>query len=94
MFSNEVKKAYHKLVWEQIGERKWNKIRVKYTVHVLRMGTDGPNVRSVIEKFFLDGLVDCGAIPDDNFAYVIGDSSEYYQDKKNPRIEITIIPVE
>jgi len=92
IFSNSVKKEYHKLVWQQIGNLKFDKIKLHYKVFVMRTGTDGPNVRSVIEKFFLDGLVDCGAIVDDNFAYVIGDSSEYFHDRNNPRIEITILP--
>ncbi len=57
-----------------------------------RTGTDGHNIRSVIEKFFLDGLVECGAIKDDSTPkFVVGDyGTSYYMDKDNPRIEITI----
>ncbi len=89
--SNETKKLYHKRVKELIGDNKFNRVKIKYTVYVARKGTDGGNVRSIIEKFFLDGLVECGAIPDDDILHVIGDSSEYFIDLKNPRIEIEII---
>lgn len=90
--SNKVKDHYHKLVASQVGTRKFNKIKLNYKVYVARNGTDGHNIRSVIEKFFLDGLVEMGAIKDDNTQdYVMGDTTSYYLDKENPRIEIEII---
>lgn len=58
-----------------------------------RNGTDGHNIRAVIEKFFLDGLVECGALPDDDISHVLGDTSNYFIDKENPRIEIEIIEI-
>lgn len=92
LVSNKVKDHYHKLVASQVGTRKFNKIKLNYKVYVARNGTDGHNIRSVIEKFFLDGLVEMGAIKDDNTQdYVMGDTTSYYLDKENPRIEIEII---
>jgi len=88
--SNDIKTHYHNLVKEQIGNQKYSKIFIQYRVYMKRKGTDGQNIRAVIEKFFLDGLVKCGAIKDDNFDYVVGDESYYFQDKENPRIEIEI----
>lgn len=88
--SNTVKHHYHNLVSELIGDKKFNRIFIKYKVYVSRKNTDGHNVRAVIEKFFVDGLVECGAIKDDSIDYLIGDSSIYLQDKENPRIEIEI----
>lgn len=92
--SNTVKHHYHELVAEQIKDKKFNKIRLHYRVYVARNGTDGHNIRSVIEKFFLDGLVDHGSIADDNTQeYVMGDTTEYFIDKDFPRIEIEIIEI-
>ena len=89
--SGDVKKRYHELVKKAIGDAKFDKVRIKYTVFIGRRGTDGGNVRSVIEKFFLDGLVECGAIPDDDITHVVGDESHYFIDRDNPRIEIEIV---
>lgn len=90
--SNKIKHHYHDLVKELIGDRKFGKIRLKYDVYLARNGTDGHNVRSIIEKFFLDGLVECGAIPDDSTPkYIPGDDgTDYYMDSENPRMEIEI----
>lgn len=93
LVSNKVKHDYHTMVAEQIGKQKFNKIKLLYKVYAARNGTDGHNIRAVIEKFFMDGLVEAGAIEDDDISHVIGDTSEYYIDKMNPRIEITILPV-
>ena len=94
LVSNKVKEHYHGLVSRALGKQYFNKIKLKYRVYVGRKNTDGHNIRSVIEKFFLDGLVEGGLIKDDSIDYVIGDSSYYFLDKENPRIEITIIPVQ
>lgn len=91
--SNIVKSHYHDLTKEAIGNNKFNKVEIEYRVYVARHGTDGPNVRSIIEKFFLDGLVECKALHDDNTDYVVADRSYYFIDSENPRIEITILEV-
>jgi hypothetical protein len=89
--SNDVKARYHDLTAQAVGKSKFGKIRLVYRVYVARNGTDGSNIRSVIEKFFLDGLVNCGAIKDDDVSHVLGDESHYFIDRENPRIEIDII---
>lgn len=86
--SNKVKSHYHDLVKVAVGGIKLGQINPKYTIYVARKNTDGHNIRAVVEKFFLDGLVECGAIEDDSIDFVKGDSSVYLQDKDNPRIEI------
>ena len=52
---------------------------------------DVGNIHSVVEKYFLDALVELGRIEDDNYQYVIG-ASYYFGgiDKDNPRCEVTI----
>ena len=92
--NKNLKQNQVKISWlEWIGTDKFTKVEIKYTVYVGRRNTDGHNIRAVIEKFFLDGLVECGALPDDSIDYVVGDYSEYLIDKLNPRIEILITEV-
>ena len=91
LLNNKVKHEYHDIVSKLLSGVKFGKIRLLYKVYAGRNGTDGHNIRSIVEKYFLDGLVSCGAIVDDNIQYVLGDTSEYYIDKDNPRMEVTII---
>jgi len=88
---NKVKKHYHKLVAEQVHHRKFNKVHIHYDIYVKRKGTDGGNIRSIIEKFALDGLKQAGIIVDDNINYVKSDSANYFIDSNSPRAEILII---
>lgn len=41
-------------------------------------------------KFVLDGLQKAGVIDDDSWGHVKGFSHEWYVDKANPRIEVTL----
>lgn len=91
--SNKVKAHYHELVDRQLTAKSFRKIRLEYRVFVGRRNTDGHNIRAVIEKFFLDGMVEGSHIKDDSIDYVVGDTSIYGIDKYNPRIEISIIEI-
>ena len=92
MVSNNVKRGYLSVVMPQVGKstKMFRKCHIHYTIYLKRKGTDGGNVRSVIEKFVLDALVKCKVIEDDTFDIVVSDSSEYHIDRNNPRAEITI----
>lgn len=91
MLSNKVKAHYHELVAKQIGDTKLTHgIKLHYKVYAQRNGTDGHNIRAVMEKFICDGLVQCGALEDDSIEFLKGDSSEYFINKENPRIEVEI----
>lgn len=91
LVSNKVKSHYHDLVKDILPAQKFTRIRLEYRVFVGRRNTDGHNIRAVIEKFFLDSLVEGGYIKDDSIDFVLGDTSSYGLDKDNPRIEISII---
>lgn len=65
-----------------------NGFHVEYKVFVGRLGTDGHNVRSAMEKILLDALQHVGLIDDDKYVYT--SASEFYLDRKNPRIEVKI----
>ncbi len=65
-------------------------IHVHYKIFLKRKGSDGGNVRSVIEKYVLDAIKTSGYITDDTADIIVSDSSEYHYDKKYPRAEITL----
>lgn len=88
--NNKVKEHYHNLVKEQLNGESYNKVKVHYKVYLKRRNTDGHNIRSIVEKYALDGLVENKVIVDDSLDYVIGTTSEFFLDKDNPRMEITI----
>lgn len=88
--NNTVKLRYLELIKPQVPKGvRFNKAKVSYKVYC-KNTIDGGNVRSVIEKYFLDSIKDCGLIIDDNIKYIVGDDSLYFIDKENPRIEITV----
>ena len=64
-------------------------IHVHYKIYLKRKGSDGGNVRSVVEKYVLDAVKSAGYIKDDVADIIVSDSSEYFYDKKYPRAEIT-----
>lgn len=89
--NNKVKQHYKELVSEQYNGEKYDSVEIIYKVYQKRSNTDGHNIRSILEKYALDALVDCGMIVDDSTPrYVRKDSTEYYIDNDNPRIEIEI----
>jgi hypothetical protein len=69
------------------------KIHVHYKIFLKRKGSDGGNIRSVIEKYALDGIKSAGYITDDHADIIVSDSSEYYFDKEFPRAEITLTQI-
>ena len=64
-------------------------IHVHFKIFLKRKGSDGGNIRSVIEKFVLDAVKKLGYIVDDHAGIIVSDSSEYHFDKDFPRAEIT-----
>jgi len=88
MILNKVKHHYHQLIKDQYDGSQFTNPFVHYKIYAKRKGTDGGNIRSIIEKFALDGLVEVGAIPDDTIDFISMDKAEYFYDKDNPRAEI------
>lgn len=91
--ANAVKDYYHNYIWVLLLKEKtlFTKVHVSYIIYVKSSNTDGPNIRAVIEKFFLDALKKCGNIKDDNVKIVVSDDSKYFIDKDNPRAVIEVI---
>ena len=65
-----------------------NGFHAHYRVYAKRLGSDGHNIRSCMEKMILDGLEDAGLIDNDKYVYTT--SSEFYLNRTNPRIEVEI----
>lgn len=94
---NKLKKHYHSLVAEQMKEFEpiVGQYRIYFTYYYKNSSSDMPNVRSLIEKYVLDGLIECGIVANDNVKHLIGEHSDVGGlDKENPRMEITIRGVE
>lgn len=92
-FLTKMKHHFESLVIGQVGSQKFTKIHVSYKIYCRKI-CDGGNIRSVIEKYMLDGLVQAGVIKDDNVQYVVSDSAEYFGVKSDFRCEITIKEVQ
>lgn len=92
MHLDKAKKFIHSVVEDRIeGEPILEgTIHAHYVVYLKRKGTDGGNVRAVLEKFILDGIKHAGFIADDHAEIIVSDSAEYHYDKTHPRIEVTL----
>lgn len=91
--NNQVKKAYKELMRGQLVKMqplKWP-VKVKYHYY-LRQKCDVGNIHAVVDKFFLDALVELGRLPDDNIQFVSGASYMFAGiDRQNPRAEIEFL---
>lgn len=65
-----------------------NGFHVSYKVYAKRLGSDGHNIRSAMEKMALDAIEAAGLI--DNDKYVYSTDSKFYLNRTDPRIEIEI----
>jgi hypothetical protein len=93
MLNNKVKKYYHNIIKEKLNGTKQfkNKINITYKIYLKRRGSDFHNVRSVVEKYILDGLISAGIIVDDTDEYInIIKTIPMGVDKNNPRLELLI----
>lgn len=95
---SKMKAHYHDLIISSLAGCRVKKlnlisVHVAFKIYLKRNGTDGGNVRSVIEKFTLDAIKEYGLIKDDTFDIVKSDNSEYFKDAQNPRAEITVYEI-
>ena len=91
--NNMMKKNYKFKMMEQINKLpKLNKIEVTYTLYPkTKRLCDVSNICCIVDKFFMDALIDLGKLEDDNYlflpkiTYLFGEV-----DKENPRCLIEI----
>lgn len=70
----------------------FNKITLKLVMYPkTRAKFDVGNIGSIVEKFFLDALVEFGKLEDDNYVFCPTITYTFGEvDKLNPRVEIHI----
>ena len=93
---NALIKHYYTLIKHQIrGVRSIKgKIAVHYSLFYKNKICDAPNVIAVIDKILLDALQEFGVIEQDDCQHYVKSSWEVVeQDRKNPRVEVTLFEV-
>ena len=66
-------------------------VRMEYRWYEPNRKRDLDNVSSYGRKVIQDGLVATRVIQNDSWKQVVGFSDSFFVDKKNPRIEVTIV---
>ena len=95
--SNKVKTTIHELLLEQLKEQtliQTAQYQVTYLLYYKNPASDLSNFCALASKWFLDALQEAKLITNDNVKVIV---QEIYQvagqDKQDPRIEATIIPI-
>ena len=91
--SNDAKKAYTKLVREQLIDLEiQTPVEITYKVYkASNRRLDKMNVISVVSKFFLDAITEYGCWEDDNDIHVKTETILPTElDRVNPRVEVII----
>ena len=90
--NNNLKREFKRIIHDQIKDLKFDRVEMEFKLFYKdKRKRDKFNIVSITEKYFMDALVECGALKDDNDDYVgevIVKVPEI--DKENPRCEITI----
>lgn len=68
-----------------------NPVTICYSFYEPNMKRDLDNIAGVAHKFIQDSLVKSGVLANDGWANIKGFSDNFYIDKHNPRIEVSII---
>ena len=95
--SNNAKKAYKEYASKWIATLpKLDRIKIELTIYPKdKRLFDVGNIGSIHEKFFLDAVVECEKLVDDNYLFVPETTTRFgCIDKNNPRVDIKIIPIE
>jgi len=67
-----------------------NPVFIKYKFYEPNRKRDLDNIAGVAHKFVQDSLVKCGVLENDGWDNITGFSDQFFLDRYNPRIEITI----
>lgn len=88
-----VQSSIEKLVMQQCLY-KYERIRISFEWYEKNRKRDFDNIASSA-KFILDALVKCKVIPNDGWKQIAPElNHKFYHDKENPRVVVTIIPIE
>lgn len=69
------------------------RVKIHYRYYEASKKRDPSNVSSMAIKVIEDALQKCGVISNDGWANIAGYSQDFFVDKDNPRIEVTITEV-
>lgn len=93
--ANKMKHSYQTLIIVFIRRARLKPIKrpvkIVYRFYEANKRRDKDNVSGLTHKFVQDALVESGILKDDGWEFVSSFSDEFYIDKKNPRIEVTLI---
>ena len=76
------------------GVKITKRVKIHYRFYEQSKRRDPSNVASFAVKVIEDALQKCGVIENDGWANIAGYSQDFFVDKDNPRIEVTITEVE
>lgn len=90
-----MKHSYQKLISAYIRRSRLKPIKypvkIIYRFYESNKRRDKDNISGLTHKFVQDTLVESGILKDDGWDYVTGFTDEFYIDKKNTHIEVTLI---
>lgn len=66
-------------------------VSIVYRFYEVNRKRDKDNIAGLCHKFVQDALVESGILKDDSWNYVVSFSDDFYLDRSNPRIEVTLI---
>ena len=91
IFNDRAKKQFKEIIAPQVRALDvYTKLKPTYRYYLARKADMG-NVHSIVEKYFLDAIVEFGKIGDDDCYQVIGADYEFVEvDKENARCEIEL----
>ena len=69
-------------------------VKIYYTFYEKNRKRDLDNISAFAHKVIQDGLVQCGLLANDGWKNIVGYSDDFFVDKDNPRIEVTIREVD
>lgn len=89
---NKIKKHYERLISLKLRGMEYidGPYITKYVYYYKNKSSDGGNVVSVMEKFFLDAMQAAKVVKEDNVLHHSSDGFRCVEDKNNPRIEIQV----
>lgn len=92
---NDMKQKKQKLISDAIRTQlKRLKIKspvyINYKFYEPDRRRDLDNIAGVAHKFIQDSLVKCGVLENDGWNNIVGFSDNFFIDRHNPRIEVTI----
>lgn len=96
---NKMKKQSHEIIYYSMMDShngklpEFEKVMIDFNWYEVNAKRDPDNIAAGGHKFILDTLVTHKIIPNDTIKHVAGWNDNFYVDKKNPRIEVSIIDV-